>query len=76
MRTVKGASEDWIMREKIDDWLLATKVMFVLSFTIFITQRFVLRVLDPMFEICVFYVPTTVLFLIYIKLRLKKKTTQ
>ena len=71
-----GASEDWFMREKIDDWLLATTVMFVLSFVTFVIQRFVLRVLDPMFEICVFYIPTTVLSLIYVKLRLKKKATR
>jgi len=71
-----GASKGWIMREKIDDWLLATAVMFILSFTTFITQRFVLRILDPMFETCVFYIPTTVLSLIYVKLRLKKKTTR
>lgn len=71
-----GASEDWFMREKIDDWLLATTIMFILSFTTFMTQRFVLRVLDPMFETCVFYIPTTVLSLIYVKLRLEKKTTR
>ena len=64
------------MKEGVNDWLLATMIMFVLSFMTFITQRFFVRVFDPVFETCVFYIPTTVLFLIYVRLRLKKKTTR
>lgn len=64
------------MKEGADDWLLATMIMLILSFLTFISQRFFVRILDPVFETCVFYIPTTMLFLIYVRLRLKAKTTR
>ena len=64
------------MKKEVDDWLLATVIMLVLSLMTFITQRFFVRILDPVFETCVFYIPTTVLFLVYVRLRLKAKATR
>jgi len=64
------------MKKGVDDWLLATVIMFALSLMTFITQRFFVRILDPVFETCVFYIPTTVLLLVYVRLRLKAKATR
>ncbi len=62
--------------ERTDDWLLATLIMLVLSLLVFMVQTLFVRVLDPVFEACIFYIPTAVLFLIYIMLRLKGRITQ
>jgi len=49
-----------------DSWLLALFVMAVVSSAAFLVQRFVLPLFNAAFEICVFYVPTTVLLAIYL----------
>lgn len=50
-----------------DSWVLAIFVMVVVSSAAFIIQRFVIHLFNHAFEICVFYVPTVVLLVIYLK---------
>lgn len=57
------------MEEDVDAWRSAAIIMAVLSLTIFLVQRFVVEVLNLVFEICVFYIPTAILFIVYLRLR-------
>lgn len=56
-----------------DGWVLALFVMAVVSSAAFLVQRFVLPLFNAAFEICVFYVPTLVLLVIYLRRTLGRK---
>jgi hypothetical protein len=56
-----------------DGWVLALFVMAVISSAAFLVQRFVLPLFNAAFEICVFYVPTIVLLVIYLRRTLGRK---
>jgi hypothetical protein len=54
-----------------DSWFIATLIMAVISSTAFIVQRAMTPLFTYAFEVCVFYVPTIVLSIIYLKKRLE-----
>jgi hypothetical protein len=54
-----------------DSWLIATLIMAFISSTAFIVQRVIAPLFTYAFEVCVFYVPTIVLSIIYLKKRLE-----
>ena len=59
-----------------DSWLIATLIMAVVSSTAFIVQRAIIPLFTYAFEVCVFYVPTIVLLIIYLKTRLESKESR
>jgi hypothetical protein len=56
-----------------DSWLIATFIMAIISSAAFIVQRAITPFFTYAFEVCVFYVPTFVLSIIYLKKRLESK---
>ena len=52
-----------------DSWRLTALVMLAVSATVFIVQRFVTTFLDPLFELCVFHLPTVISIVIYLRSR-------
>jgi hypothetical protein len=54
-----------------DSWLIATLIMVIISTSAFIVQRAITPLFTYAFEVCVFYVPTIVLSIIYLKKRVK-----
>jgi hypothetical protein len=54
-----------------DSWLIATLIMTVVSSTAFIVQRVITPLFNYAFEVCVFYIPTIVLSIIYLKKRVE-----
>ena len=54
-------------------WLIATLIMAIISSIAFIAQRAITPIFTYAFEVCVFYVPTIVLWIIYMKKRQESK---
>lgn len=52
-----------------DSWFIATLIMVVTAATAFFVQRAITPLFTYAFEICVFYIPTIVLSLIYLQKR-------
>jgi len=59
-----------------DSWLLATLIMAIISSTAFIVQRAIIPLFTYAFEVCVFYIPTIVLSIIYLKKRRESKESR
>ncbi len=47
-------------------WTIATVTMIVVSLVILIIQRIILQVFDFIFEICIFYIPTVIITIIFV----------
>jgi hypothetical protein len=47
-------------------WTIATVIMILTSFIVIIIQRMIFQVFDYVFEICIFYIPTLIMIIIYI----------
>ncbi|RLI38285.1 hypothetical protein DRO66_02110 [Candidatus Bathyarchaeota archaeon] len=56
-----------------NSWLIATLIMTIISSIAFIIQRAITPIFTYAFEVCVFYVPTIVLWIIYMKKRQESK---
>jgi len=54
-------------------WFIATLIMAIISSIAFIAQRAITPIFTYAFEVCVFYVPTIVLSIIYLKKRQDKR---
>ena len=53
-------------------WFFATLIMIFISLVVFIIQRFIVQLFGYAFEVCLFYVPTVVLLIVYLKERSQK----
>ena len=53
-------------------WLYAFLFMLALSATVFVARFFLGPLLDTAFEVCVFYIPTVILFVIALHVRMKQ----
>jgi hypothetical protein len=47
-------------------WTIATVIMITTSLIVIIIQRMFSQVFDYVFEICIFYIPTLIITVIYI----------
>jgi len=50
---------------ELESWRRATLAMIMMALVVFVLQRFVVRVFDVVFEICIFYVPAGAIVLLY-----------
>ena len=48
-------------------------MLVTISILIFSVQRFVKRVFDPVFELCIFHIPTVISVAVYLKLLGRRK---
>jgi len=48
-----------------ESWRITAWVLLAISSAIFVIQRFVASFLDPIFEFCIFHLPTLIAVLIY-----------
>jgi hypothetical protein len=53
-------------------WLYAFLFMLALSVTVLVTRFFFGPVLNTAFEVCIFYIPTVILFVIVLRVRMKQ----
>ena len=53
-------------------WLYAFLFMLALSATVLAIRFFLEPVFNPAFEICIFYIPTGILFVIVLRVRAKQ----
>jgi len=56
---------------ELEGWRRATLTMVALALFVFVSQHFVVRAFDIVFEICIFYVPAGTLILLYAYFRNK-----
>ncbi|MBS7638754.1 hypothetical protein KEJ49_07765 [Candidatus Bathyarchaeota archaeon] len=54
-----------IESSELASWRITAYLMVILSFIIFITQRFIYSFIDPIFEVCIFHIPALVASLAY-----------
>ena len=64
-RVVPDASES-------RSWLYAFLFMLALSAMVFVARFFLGPLLSTAFEVCVFYIPTVILFVIVLRVRMKQ----
>ncbi len=57
-------------------WTIATVIMVVTSLIIVIIQRMIFQVFDYVFEICIFYIPTLIIAIIYIRHKTQRTRIQ
>jgi hypothetical protein len=57
-------------------WTIATAIMIVTSLIVIIIQRMIFQVFDYVFEICIFYVPTLIITIIYITQKIRQTRVQ
>ena len=60
------------MREAFPEtssWRITVAAMLAISALVFLFQRFVLVFIDPIFEFCIFHLPTLVAAIVYARLR-------
>ena len=57
-------------------WSIATVIMVVTSLIIVIIQRMIFQVFDYIFEICIFYIPTLIMVVIYIRHKTQRTRIQ
>lgn len=57
-------------------WTIATAIMIVTSLIVIIIQRMIFQVFDYVFEICIFYVPTLIITIIYITQKIRQTHVQ
>ncbi|MCW4041644.1 MAG: hypothetical protein NWE83_12960 [Candidatus Bathyarchaeota archaeon] len=57
-------------------WTIATTIMIVTSLIVIIIQRMIFQVFDYVFEICIFYVPTLIITIIYITQKIRQTRVQ
>jgi len=57
------------MEEDLRAWLYSVLVMVSLSLAVFLVQLLFGRVLNIAFEVCVFYLPTVILLIIYVGMK-------
>jgi hypothetical protein len=57
-------------------WRTTVIVLVSISTILFIIQRTSMQFLDPVFEVCIFYIPTTLSIIIYYWLNKKTETSQ
>ena len=55
---------------------IATVIMVVTSLIIVIIQRMIFQVFDYIFEICIFYIPTLIMVVIYIRHKTQRTRIQ
>jgi len=53
-------------------WLYAFLFMLALSATVFVARSFLRPLLNTAFEVCVFYIPTAILFVIALHVGMKQ----
>ena len=53
-------------------WLYSVLVMVSLSLAVFLVQLLFGRVLNIAFEVCVFYLPTIILLIIYVRMKVRR----
>lgn len=51
-------------------WMITVTVMIFISTIVFILQRVIGLFPDPIFELCIFHLPTIVAIIIYLKIKL------
>lgn len=54
-------------------WTIATVTMIVVSLVILIIQRIILQVFDFIFEICIFYIPTVIITIIFVTQKTRRR---
>lgn len=57
-------------------WAIATAIMIVTSLIVIIIQRMIFQIFDYVFEICIFYVPTLIITIIYITQKIRQTRVQ
>jgi len=58
---------------ELETWFKTLLISGTLSIIIFLIQNFVRRFFDFIFEVCIFYIPTFLALLIYLKLKIFSK---
>lgn len=53
-------------------WFRAMFIMVLLSVAVFAFQHFSRHFFNPAFEVCVFYIPTAILVIIYLRMKYLK----
>jgi hypothetical protein len=53
-----------------DSWMLASLILLSISSAVFLIQRFYFTFLDPIFELCIFHLPTLISVLIFLRIRM------
>ncbi|HIE13746.1 TPA: hypothetical protein EYP70_00575 [Candidatus Bathyarchaeota archaeon] len=59
--------------DELKGWLYSLYVMGAASLIVFVVQKIAGRVLNIVFEVCIFHIPTLILLFIYFYLRFKVK---
>ena len=59
--------------QEVEYWFKAFLVMAALSAAVFTVQHLVAKIFDPIFEVCIFYIPTLITLAVYLHLRIRTR---
>ncbi len=58
------------MMDDHDSWMIASLTLLSISSAVFLIQRLYFTFLDPIFEVCIFHLPTLISVLIFLRIRM------